>query len=392
VISNKTRPVQERLIVRRLDEQDAGSIAEFYRAAEWDHNATDEGVREMLLTVALENPFERGESPPTVGAFLGSRLVGFVTTIPTQFWNGKKYAAAHWLKGLWVLQEHRNGPIALLLMRGILKHVDLVASMPAAPVARRLSAALGMLDLGAVRDYIEPLRPTRILRKLDFRRFEHLSVLPRTLSAAIKVAKIPPLVYAIGGLISLALTVLRLPSAFAARQLTTQLGARLPTEAELDNLWLRAQCAGTSSPTRSGAYLRWRYEADGKGHYCFASAWRGHELVGLAVLAPPLRPDDSRIAGLRIGSVVDLVLDSNCSTALPILLGVARRWARAANYDALLLTASHLGLRGQLLRAGYVQMPGNIHLMLRDVGGKNGLSTDLGAWMVTRGDAWGDQL
>jgi hypothetical protein len=138
--------------------------------------------------------------------------------------------------------------------------------------------------------------------------------------------------------------------------------------------------------------LRWRYERGGEGHYCFASAWRGDDMVGLAVLAPPRRADDSRIAGLGIGSVVDLLLDPNCPAALPSLLGVARRWARAANYDALLVTASHRCLRGPLRRAGYVPMPGNIHLMLRDAGGKYGLSTDLDAWMVTRGDAWSDHL
>jgi hypothetical protein len=384
--------VPETLRVRRLGEQDAAPIAELFRAAEWDHSATPEAIREMLRTAADKNPFEPGKEPPTVGAFLGTRLVGFVTTIPTRFWNGEKYAAAHWLKALCVLEEHRNGPIALLLMRTILKQVDLAASMPASPIALQLSVALGMRDLGAVRDYIEPLRPARILRKLEFRRFEHLGRLPRAVSVAINVAKIPPLAYAIGALISLGLTVLRLPSAWAGRQLRTQLGTTLSSEAALDSLWARAQRTGSCSPARSGAYLRWRFESGAKGHYCFASAWRGDDMVGLAVLAPPRRADDSRIAGLGIGSVVDLLLDPNCPAALPSLLGVARRWARAANYDALLLTASHLSLRGPLRRAGYVQIPGNIHLMLRDAGGKYGLSTDLDAWMVTRGDAWGDHL
>jgi hypothetical protein len=384
--------VAETLRIRRLGEHDAASIAELFRAADWDHGATAEGMREMLRTAAIENPFEPGKEPPTVGAFLGSRLVGFITTIPTQFWNGENYAPAHWLKALCVLEEHRNGPIAMLLMRGILKQVDLAASMPASPMARQLSVALGMLDLGAVRDYIEPLRPTRILRKLEFRRFEHLNRLPRAVSVAIEVAKIPPFAYAIGAVISLGLTLLRLPGAWAGRQLTTQLDTRLSSEAALDSLWSRARRIGSCSPARSSAYLRWRYERGGEGHYCFASAWRGDDMVGLAVLAPPRRADDSRIAGLGIGSVVDLLLDPNCPAALPSLLGVARRWARAANYDALLVTASHRCLRGPLRRAGYVPMPGNIHLMLRDAGGKYGLSTDLDAWMVTRGDAWSDHL
>lgn len=373
-------------------EQDAGSIAEFFRTSAWDDNATPEGVREMFRSAAAENPFEPGTGPPIVGVFIGARLVGFVSAIPTRFWNGKEHVAAHWLKGFEVLAEHRNSPIGFLLLKEMLKHVDLVASMPASLTARQLSAALGMRDLGAVRDYIEPLRPARILSKLDIQRLDHLNVLPRTVSLAAKVAKIPPFTYAIGALISLGLTMVRLPNALAGRRLTTQLGEKLPREAALDSLWVRAQPALGASAARSGAYLRWRYERGGHGRYWFASVWHGDDLVGLAVLAHPQRPDDSRIAGLGIGSVVDLVLDPACPHALTSLLRIARRWARSANYDALLLSASHRALSRPLLRAGYIQMPGNIHLMLRDPGGKYGLSTDMDAWMATRGDAWGDHL
>jgi hypothetical protein len=378
--------------MRRLGEEDAGSIAEFFRAAAWDPHATPEGAREMLRALAAENPFEPGKEPPTVGVFVGTRLAGFVTTIPTRFWNGKEHTAGHWLKGYTVLEEFRSGPIAYLLLKEMMKHVGLVASMPAQLGARQLSTALGMRDLGAVRDYITPLRPARILRKLDIGRFEHLNALPPAVSVAVKVAKIPPFAYALGAVITVGLTALRLPSMASARRVTTQLKEQLPGEAALDSLWARAQRAKSHSATRSGAYLRWRYERSAQGHYCFASAWRGEKLVGLAVLAHPQRPDDSRIAGLGIGSVVDLVLDPDCPAALPGVLGVARRWARSANYDALLLTASHGALRGPLLRAGYLQMPGNIHLLLRDPGGRYGFSTDLDAWMVTRGDAWGDHV
>jgi hypothetical protein len=385
-------PAAGSLKVRRLDEQDAKSIAEFFRAAGWDHSATDGGVREMFRTAAAENPFDPGEAPPMVGAFYGTRLVGFISTIPTQFWTGNENAPAYWFKGLWVLEEHRNSPIAVLLMKEIFRHVVLAASMPGEPVARRLSAALGMRDLGAVCDYIEPLHPTHILRKFDVRRFEHLSGIVRTGSAVIKLAKIPPFAYAIGAFISLSLAVLRLPSTLTGRRLNTQLGTSLPDEAALDSLWARARRNLGCSPVRSGAYLRWRYQRGAKGRYCIASAWRGHDLVGLAVLASPQRHDDARIAGLSIGSVVDLVLDPACPAALPSLLRVARQWARAAKYDALLLTASHHSLRGPLFRAGYIRLPGNIHLMVRDRGGKYGLSTNLSSWMVTRGDASGDQL
>ena len=375
-----------------MGETDADSIAEFIRAAAWDRDATAETAREMLRSAAAENPFAPGEAPPTVGVFMGTRLVGYVTTIPTRFWNGREYAAAHWLKGWWVLEEYRNSPIGFLLLKEMLKQVGLVASMPAALLPRRLSEALGMRDLGAVRDYVAPLRPGRILRKLDFERLEHLKGLPVALSLAVRVARIPPCAYAAGALVTLGLTALRLPHAFAGRGLTARLGERLPDEAALDSLWARAQRTLSSSATRSGAYLRWRYERGAHGRYRFATAWRGDDLVGLAVLAPPQRLDDLRIAGLAIGSVVDLVLDPDCPAALSRVLAVARRWGKSANYDVLLLTASRRALKGPLLRAGYIQAPGNIHLLVRDPGAAHGLSPDLGAWMVTRGDAWGDHL
>jgi hypothetical protein len=381
----------EPLKVRRLGEEDADAIAEFLRAAGWSPDATPDGARKLLRTAAAENPFEPGKGPPTVGVFVGARLVAYLGSIPTRFWNGREFAAAHWLKGFWVLEEYRNGPIGYLLLKEMLKHVGLAASMPAALVPRQLSAALGMRDLGAVRNYIEPLRPARILRKIDFERLD-LEGLPAAVSIAVKLAKIPLLAYAAGALITLGLTALRLASAVAGRGLTTQLGERLPGETTLDSLWARAQRIPGCSATRSGAYLRWRYERGASGQYSFASVWRGDELVGLAVLGHPLRRDDSRIGGVGIGSVVDLVLDPDCPGALQRVLRVARSWARSADYDALLLTASHRALFGPLLRAGYVPTPGNIHVLLRDPGARYGLSTDLGAWMVTRGDAWSDHL
>jgi hypothetical protein len=384
--------MHERLRVRRLGEEDASSIAEFFRAAAWDPHATPEGAREMLRALATENPFEPGTGPPTVGVFAGARLAGFVTTIPTRFWNGKEHTAGHWLKGYTVLEEFRNGPIAYLLLKEMMKHVGLVASLPVPLGARQLSTALGMRDLGAVHDYITPLRPARILRKLDIGRFEHLNAVTTMVSLAIKAAKIPPVAYALGAVITGGLAALRLPSMVSARRVTTQLKEQLPSETALDSLWARAQHAKSHSATRSGAYLNWRYGRGTQGHYCFASASDGEVLMGLAVLAHPQRPDDSRIAGLGLGSVVDLVLDPACPAALAGVLGEARHWAKSSNYDALLLTASHAGLRVPLLRAGYLQLPGNIHLLVRDPGGRYGFTTDLDAWMVTRGDAWGDHI
>jgi hypothetical protein len=374
-----------------LGEADAASIAEFMRTAGWDANATTDGVGEWLRTSSSLNPFEPGAEPPVVGIFVGQRLAACLTSIPTRFWNGKEFATAHWLKGFWVLEQYRDGLIGFLLLKEMLKHVGLAASMPAALMPRQLSVALGMIDLGAVRNYIEPLRVARILRRLDPRLLKLNGVSNRT-SMALRLAKLPPVAYAADAAFNLYFWARRLPSLVAVRALTTQLKEQLPSEAELDGLWARARGAISSCAERSAAYLKWRYERGAKGRYWFASCWRGTDLVGLAVVQHPERLADPRLSGLAIGTVVDLLIDPNCPGSLPGALGAARRWAMSLNYDALLLTMSLRAFRAPVLRAGYIPMGGNIHVMLRDAGGKQGLSRNLDDWMVTRGDAWSDHL
>ena len=56
-------------------------------------------------------------------------------------------------------------------------------------VRRKLSVALGMSDLGAVRNYIQPLRPARILQRMDFQ-LATLNGLPSTISLAARTVKV----------------------------------------------------------------------------------------------------------------------------------------------------------------------------------------------------------
>ena len=56
----------ESLRVRLLSEDDADSIAEYIRAAEWNPAATVDEVREMLRAAADDNPFQPATAPPAL--------------------------------------------------------------------------------------------------------------------------------------------------------------------------------------------------------------------------------------------------------------------------------------------------------------------------------------
>ena len=132
----------------------------------------------------------------------------------------------------------------------------------------------------------------------------------------------------------------------------------------------RARLTGTCGATRSGAYMRWRYERASRRAYCFALVWRDRRFLGYrSPCTTASRLDDFRVAtGLAIGSIVDLVLDPDCRAALPQALRVARRWRHEPPTTMRSSSpASHNSFRGPILRAGYFKAR-KYHLLLRDKG------------------------
>src|SRR5690606_30220341 len=114
--------------------------------------------------------------------------------------------------------------------------------------------------------------------------------------------------------------------------------------------------------------------------------------VALVVVRKPERLDDPRLAGLRVGLVVDLLVDPVDTPAVIAGLLAARRWGRSARCDAVLLTLPQRDINRVARGLGFVKIPGNVHFLLRTPPGSATAPASLaGAW-VTRGDAWGDDI
>ena len=89
---------------------------------------------------------------PTFLFVRDGEAIGHVGTIPMFLDLDGRSVPAHWLKGLMILPEARNGPVGFLLIKEAGKSLELSMALVVKEEARRLFTALGYHDIGAVID------------------------------------------------------------------------------------------------------------------------------------------------------------------------------------------------------------------------------------------------
>jgi GNAT superfamily N-acetyltransferase len=377
----------------RLDAADEEALAQFHRTA-WNTTATAPDATRVTRKIGsvVACPFTASLPAPAVGVYDGTQIIGYLSSIPAEFWDGKRLLPAHWLKGFMVLPERRNGPIGFMLVKRMLEEVATSGAMVVAPNARRLLEALGLFDAGAVPNYMTLTRPVRFFRALDTDKLG-IASLPGVVRKALRATRLAPFAWLCGGVASGVLGVISVAGRLSAPGLRTRLTAEPPPQEQIDRLWEKLRTHLNFAPSRSGAYVAWRYAGENLGRYEFISVYSGAELRALAVVRRAQRNDDPRLAGLRLGLVVDLVLDPSDTRAAVVALVAARTWGRQVDCDAVLLTISHAAIGRLAIKVGYARIPGNVHCLLRERDGELGaIKGGLERSWLTRGDAWGDDI
>jgi hypothetical protein len=374
-----------RIAIAPATEGHAEAVATFFREV-WDPQATAESVVTGMRSAARSNVAAPGVHPPTILVIQDNRVIGYCSSIPQRLWDGSRERPAYWVKGLMVLPEFRNGPVGYLAVKELVKHLPCSTIVTVAPAARRLFAALGYQDLGAVPNWVKPLRAGTIARQLDFNSLG-LSV-PSWAARAVRAAQVTGLA-AIGGagvgvMADLASSVARLP-AFAL-----EVDHRVPSANELDALWQSARAELAASPTRDATYLIPRYGGDATGPYTCLAVRDSGRVVGVAVARKPKATSDERLGNLRVATISDIVFPPARTEVCLALLGAVERAARAAGADALTCMSGHPALTRLLRRQAYLRLGGNVHFFLRDITGESAWPSDLAAWWLNRGDGESD--
>jgi len=356
-------------------EEHADAIATFYRET-WGEPVTADSILAGRRSAAADNVAAPGEVPPVAIVLEGDRVIGHYASIPYRIWDGVTESPAHWIKGLMVVPEYRNGPVGYLVVKTLTAQLPLATALVVAPAARRLLSAFGYSDLGAIPNYVRPLRPGRLARRLDVT--ELAPALPRWVSAGMGVAQRVGLAGLAGGAAGIALDLIATATRRPAARLDIGCASEPPSGEELDEVWARARSTFAASPTGEP--------------YLFVTARDGARLVGIAVLRRPRAISDRRLHGLRVATISDVVFPSRRAEVGLALLGGVERAARAAEADAILCTTSQRALARLLRRQAYLRLPGNVHFLLRDGTGNGRWPQDLASWGLARGDGDADEV
>lgn len=375
----------------RVEEAHAAALAEFIRVI-WNPQATAESVLASRAVEAEHNVAEPGVPPPTWITLQSGKVLGYVTTIPIRLWDGGRDWPAYWIKGLMVHPDFRNGPIGYFVLKAAIAQLPRTGALAVAPPARRLFEALGYTDLGAIQNWIRPLAPHRILRRLDLAALG-LAGPPGLAGTALTVARRTGLATLLGWAGGAALRGSAAALRLGAARLNTERFTTTPAADEIELLWKTVSSAFPSGVVRDSRYLLHRYPAGTESPYLWIGARRGGVLVGVAILRRP-RPDgDPRLQGVRVATLAD-VLHSPREPAVGLaLLGAVERLARTTGADAVLATCPTPALQTLLRRQWYLPIAGNVHFLLRDVTSERSrFGGALQEWWLTRGDGSADEV
>lgn len=390
-----TRPLAKdgapRLEIVEARDLHAAEVAEFIRLV-WTPGATAESVLASRAAAAALNVAEPGVPPPTWIARLGGRVVGYVTSLPVRLWDGERDWPAYWIKGLMVLPEFRNGPIGHAVMKAAAARLPRSGGLAVAAPARRLFVALGYTDLGPIPNWMRPLAPDRMLRRLDLTALG-MAGLPGWIGTGTRLVQATRLATPIGWAAGLALRVaaqaLRLP-AVGVRE-----GSLAPdaTVEELDALWETTRHAFPKGVVRDATYLRNRYPATPQGTYRWLAVRRRGKVAGVAILRRPRADGDPRLRGIQVATLVDLVYPPTDRSTGLALLGAVEREATRLGADGILATCSSSAVHSILRRQCYIPLAGNVHFLFRDKA-EDGtrFRAELADWWLMRGDGQSDEV
>jgi GNAT superfamily N-acetyltransferase len=383
--------MSSRVVSTLVSEDHAEAVAAFTREV-WTPQATADSVIAARRRAASENVAEPGRVPPTAIVLRGDRVIGYCSTIAQRLWDGTTQRPGYWVKGFMVLPEFRGGPVGFQVMKELSAHLDLSTILTVAPAARRLFVACGFLDLGAVPNWVRPLRLGRLLRQLDPDQLG-TRVLSRPLVTGLRTTQRTGIAGILGAGIGTAIRGAAWAARLSARQVATSSDAVPPGRVELDSLWEQARRKLLASPVRDSVYLLSRYlNGRASESYQFLRAHEGNTLVGVAVLRRPRETSDPRLGGARVATVSDIVFPLDRSGVGLALLGAAEREASRIGADAVLCTSAHPRLVTLLRRQGYMAASANVHFLLRDRAVAAHWPSSLQSWWLARGDGESDEV
>jgi GNAT superfamily N-acetyltransferase len=356
----------------------------------WDSNADAEAVRRARKAAAAQNPAAAGEPPPTFLLISSDRAIGHVSTIPIRIWDGEAQRPIHWVKGLMVTPDHRNGPVGFLLLKEAVRELGDGMAMVVEPPARRLFEALGYQDAGVLPNHMRVLKPGRFLSRIDVEAIG-LAGLPSWTNGAVRLAQRSGLARLLGMAISGATGAWTAVAGRRSSGLQNKPVRRISEidSSAIDDLWARVRSQLRAAAVRDSAYLNWRYDDNA---YRPVAVYAESELAGVGIVRAPSDDGDPRLRGVRVAVLSDLLYPPDRPDIGLALLAAAENAGRELGADALLISVSHPGTQRLFKRRAFLRIPGNVHFLFKGTPDTPSLPSGIDEWWLSRGDSSADEV
>jgi hypothetical protein len=324
-------------------------------------------------------------SPPRVLFLKEQEVIGHVATTPVQLSVGGRLHDASWAVGLVVLPEHRNGPVAPLVVKKLNEAVGIGLTLHVEEAALRVFKGVGWCHLGVLPQYVRVLNSRAFVRTFAQRGGQFLTGRRARLWAMLTrvsgpVAALVAVAFA-GHAATGALRRRRVSGATVAREhgfdaSYTELAERVKSKL---GVWV----------FRDERYLTARYGRRMGAHRLLACRREGR-LLGYAIVKIRQFANDPRMGDIRMGTLVDCVADPDEPAVLDALLTSAVAVCRSERADVLFCTASLRALGDRLRRHGFVAMAGTLNAAYHDRTGALADNPPLDSWHLMRGDSDAD--
>jgi hypothetical protein len=323
--------------------------------------------------------------PPRVLFLKEDEVIGHVATVPVPLAVNGRLHDASWAVGLVVLPEHRNGPVAPLVVKKLNEAVGIGLTLHVEEAALRVFTGVGWRHLGVIPQYVRVLNARAFVRTFAERGGRFLTGRRARLWAWAR-----PLSGPVAALVAAGFAMHAAAGALRRRRAA---GVTIVREHAFDASYteLAERVKGRLGVWvfRDARYLTARYGRR-LDAYRLLACRRAGRLLGYAIVKLRQFANDPRMGDIRMATIVDCVTDPEEPTVLDTLLTSAVGLARQERADVLLCTASLRALGERLRRHGFVEMAGTLNAAFHDRTGALADAPPLSAWHLMRGDSDAD--
>jgi hypothetical protein len=324
-------------------------------------------------------------SPPRVLFMKGREVIGHVATNPVRLAVAGRLYDASWAVGLVVVPEHRNGPVAPLLVKKLNEAVAIGLTLHVEDAALRVFKGVGWRHLGVLPQYSRVLNASAFVRTFAQRGGPFLTGRKARLWAVLSRMPGP-----VAALVGAGFATLAAAGALRRRRAG---GLTVTEERGFDPSYgeLAERVKGKLGVwvLRDEPYLVARYGRR-MGSYRLLACRRGGHLLGYGIVKIKQFDDDPRMGDIRMGTLVDCVFDPDEPAVLDALLRSTVALCRREAIDVVFCTASLRALGQRLRRHGFVPMAGTLNAGVHDRTGALADDPPLDSWHLMRGDSDAD--